>query len=214
MADVFWYGRALENLHGGSGAAEARVQDFLSNTVKIMLVTSTYTPLLDTHEVKTDITNEISGTGYTAGGATLGTKVLAYTAADSWGVARANTTAYALGDVVRPAAGNGHLYRAIVGGTSHSAPPTFPTVSGQTVAEGGGTIIWAEIGRGITVWNSAAPSWPTSTFTTRRGVVYDDTATDKPLLWLVDFGADFSPSAGTFQITWHAALGIAWSAQV
>lgn len=42
-----------------------------TNTWKVMLTTNTYTPDQDTHVGKSDVTNEISGTGYTAGGYTL-----------------------------------------------------------------------------------------------------------------------------------------------
>jgi hypothetical protein len=35
---------------------------------KQQLVTDTYTPNFDTHDQEADITNEVSGTGYTAGG--------------------------------------------------------------------------------------------------------------------------------------------------
>jgi hypothetical protein len=35
-----------------------------------MLVTSTYSPNKDTHDKRDDITNEVTGTGYTAGGVT------------------------------------------------------------------------------------------------------------------------------------------------
>jgi len=44
--------------------------DFDTNTFKAMLVTSSYTPNKDTHDRLDDVTNEVSGTGYTAGGAT------------------------------------------------------------------------------------------------------------------------------------------------
>ncbi len=44
--------------------------DFDTNTFKAMLVTSAYTPNKDTHDKRDDVTNEITGTGYTAGGAT------------------------------------------------------------------------------------------------------------------------------------------------
>lgn len=44
--------------------------DFDSNTFKAMLVTSTYSPNKDTHDKRDDITNEVTGTGYTAGGVT------------------------------------------------------------------------------------------------------------------------------------------------
>lgn len=44
--------------------------DFDSNTFKAILVTSSYTPNKDTHDRRDDVTNEVTGTGYTAGGAT------------------------------------------------------------------------------------------------------------------------------------------------
>lgn len=48
--------------------------DLDTDTIKVMLVTSAYTPNQDTHTKRSDITNEVSGTGYTAGGATLANK--------------------------------------------------------------------------------------------------------------------------------------------
>lgn len=48
--------------------------DLSSDTIKVALVTSTYTPSADNHDFFNDITNEVSGTGYTAGGATLASK--------------------------------------------------------------------------------------------------------------------------------------------
>ena len=44
--------------------------DFDTNTFKAMLVTSSYTANKDTHDKRDDVTNEATGTGYTAGGAT------------------------------------------------------------------------------------------------------------------------------------------------
>ncbi len=40
-----------------------------ADTFKMMLVTSTYTADKDTHLKRSSVTNEVSGTGYTAGGA-------------------------------------------------------------------------------------------------------------------------------------------------
>lgn len=48
-------------------------------TIKVMLCTSTYAPAQDTHENKGDVTNEVTGTGYTAGGATLASKTCTVT---------------------------------------------------------------------------------------------------------------------------------------
>lgn len=42
-----------------------------SDTIKVALVTSSYTPNIDTHVFFSDVTNEVTGTGYVAGGATI-----------------------------------------------------------------------------------------------------------------------------------------------
>ena len=59
-----WYGEGLLNVVKGA-------IDLDTDTFKIMLTTSTYTPNQDTHNFRDDVTNEVSGTGYTTGGATL-----------------------------------------------------------------------------------------------------------------------------------------------
>lgn len=43
------------------------VHDFTTDTYNLMLVTSSYTPTTS-HSSRADVTNEVSGTGYTAGG--------------------------------------------------------------------------------------------------------------------------------------------------
>lgn len=57
--------------------------DFDTDTIKVALCTSTYVPNQDTHAYFSDITNEVVGTGYTAGGATLASKTVTYTAASN-----------------------------------------------------------------------------------------------------------------------------------
>lgn len=52
--------------------------DLDSDTLKLMLTTSSYTPNQDTHQYKSSVTNEVSGTGYTAGGATVGSVSVSY----------------------------------------------------------------------------------------------------------------------------------------
>lgn len=53
--------------------------DWDSDTIKVMLCTSAYTPDQDVHDYKNDVTNEVTGTGYTAGGVTLTNKTITYT---------------------------------------------------------------------------------------------------------------------------------------
>lgn len=72
MADVAkFYGKAFVS-------AFNKEIDFNSDTIKAMLTTSTYTPDQDTHQYKSDVTNEITGTGYTAAGLTLANCTIAY----------------------------------------------------------------------------------------------------------------------------------------
>src|SRR6478736_4602201 len=52
--------------------------DFDTDTFYGMLVTSGYTPDFDTHDFRNDVTNEVSGTSYTAGGAVTTVTVSAY----------------------------------------------------------------------------------------------------------------------------------------
>lgn len=54
--------------------------DWDTDTIKVALVTSSYTPDQDAHDYWDDVSaNEASGTGYTAGGATLASKTVGYT---------------------------------------------------------------------------------------------------------------------------------------
>lgn len=66
----------------GSAIAKAFNKEisWSSDTIKVALCTNAYTPDQDAHDYFNDITNEVSGTGYTAGGATLSGKTATYTA--------------------------------------------------------------------------------------------------------------------------------------
>ena len=48
--------------------------DLENDTIKVALCTSSYTPDIDSHGFFDDITNEVAGTGYTAGGQALAGK--------------------------------------------------------------------------------------------------------------------------------------------
>lgn len=74
MADLI-YNSAIDDMARGA-------IDFDTDTFKIMLVTSSYTPNKDTHDRRDDVTNEISGTGYTTGGAAIACTVTKDTAND------------------------------------------------------------------------------------------------------------------------------------
>lgn len=52
----------------------------------------------------------------------------------------AASTAYSLGDVVRPTTRNGYNYECTTAGTSGASEPTWPTTPGNTVNDG--TAVW------------------------------------------------------------------------
>ena len=56
--------------------------DYDTDTIKVALLTSSYTPDQDAHDYLNDVsTYEVSGTGYTAGGNTLASKTATYDSA-------------------------------------------------------------------------------------------------------------------------------------
>ena len=57
--DSFWHDLARGNV------------DLDTDSFKLMLMTSTYAPSKSGHAKRSDLTNEVSGTGYTAGGAAV-----------------------------------------------------------------------------------------------------------------------------------------------
>lgn len=70
-----WYGNGL--LKAVTGAI-----DFDTDTFKLLLTSSGYTPNQDTHDFRDDVTNEVGASGsYSAGGATLTGGAVTYDAA-------------------------------------------------------------------------------------------------------------------------------------
>lgn len=175
--------------------------DVDSDTIKAMLVTSSYT-YSAAHAYKSSITNEVTGTGYTAGGVTV-TLAQGYVAANSWTVSRANSTAYVAQQIVRPATGNGFVYQALTSGTSGGSVPTYPTTIGGTVTDGG--VTWLCVGTGVVqVTMSGTAAWASSTIIARGVVFYDSSpASDatRPLICFVDLGGDVSSTNAAWTYT-------------
>jgi len=69
--------------------------DLDTDTIKVALVTSSYTPDQDAHDFFDDVTNEVSGTGYTAGGTTLANKSVTADNTDNEGVFDADDITWA-----------------------------------------------------------------------------------------------------------------------
>jgi len=69
--------------------------DLDTDTIKVMLVTSGYTPSQDNDDYIDDVTNEVAGTGYTAGGAELANKSVTQDNVDNEGVFDADDVIWA-----------------------------------------------------------------------------------------------------------------------
>lgn len=179
--------------------------DLDAAAIKGALVSSSYTPSTSHEFFSTSVSaNEISGTGYTAGGQTLANKTVTLELADSFATTWAASTAYAVGDVVRPTAGNGHLYKCVVAGTSAAAEPTWPTIANDQISDN--TVTWIEAGVGFVKWDADDLVWPGATFTSRYLVLYVDgtPGSGDYLLCYNDFGTDESPSNAQFSVVFDS----------
>jgi hypothetical protein len=86
---AYVYGNFMKNVLSG------KVVDWINHPIKVMLCSSAYVPNQDLHQTKADVTGEVTGTGYIAGGAALATKTITYDAAT-------NATILDADDVVWP----------------------------------------------------------------------------------------------------------------
>lgn len=197
-----WYRPALSKILN-------KEADWDTDDLRITLHSASYTPDLDAHDYVNDLTNELGTSGgYTAGGLAVASKAITFTLASAWGVSRAASTAYVVDDIVRPAAANGFLYRAVTSGTTGGSLPTYPTNLGETVVDGG--VTWQNVGKAIIVLGFTNPTWAAATFGPARYAVLSDrtpgTAATQPLLGITDFGTDRTGGGGAFDITMHPNL--------
>lgn len=86
------YGLTSQKMIDNTGVSGTAIK-WLTDTIKVALTTSSYTPNNDTDDFFNDVTNEITGTGYSAGGATLASTTSTYdTASDQIRLDAADTT--------------------------------------------------------------------------------------------------------------------------
>jgi len=122
-----WYGAGLL-------AAVTGTVDLNTDTFKIMLTTSTYTPVKDTHDFRDDVTNEVTGTGYTSGGATLaGVSVTYDSASDQVQISWTDPTWTTSTITARTAV----IYKSRGGASSADELLAYCTESGDIVSTGG-----------------------------------------------------------------------------
>jgi hypothetical protein len=135
-----WYGVPIKNQYDGT-----RVVDFDTDTIKTSLHTSTYTPAQDTDDHWDDATNEITGTGYTGDGVTLGSKTCTYdTSSDQIRLDAADAQWTSSSFTARIAV----VYKD--SGTNSTSPLIIYVDFGgdETVASGTFTIAWDSTGIG------------------------------------------------------------------
>lgn len=68
--------------------------DLDTDNINVLLVTSVYSPNIDTHTKRSDITNEVVGTGYSAGGVALAGKTVVQDNTNDRGVFDANDSTW------------------------------------------------------------------------------------------------------------------------
>ncbi len=103
------------------------------DTIKIALVTSGYTFNPDTHDFFDDITNEVVGSGYTAGGATLGSQTYTLDTTDNESVFDGADVSWATSSITARGA---VIYKST--GTASTSPLIgFIDFSTDRVSDGG-----------------------------------------------------------------------------
>ena len=119
--------------------------DWDSDTIKVALLTNAYTPDQDAHNYLDDVVaNEVSGTGYTAGGNTLANKTNAYNSATNVIVLDADDTTWSSSTIT--------ARYAVVYDATPATNATKPLIgyvdfgSDQSSSNGNFTITWDATG--------------------------------------------------------------------
>jgi hypothetical protein len=111
-----WYGQSFLQ-------AFDKEIDFLADAISVTLHTSSYTPDQDAHDYQNDLTNELgTANGYTAGGATLDSKVNDYTSGT-------NVVKFSAADEVWTATGTLTARTAVVACTTPGTAATNPLMT-------------------------------------------------------------------------------------
>lgn len=176
-----------------------------ADTYKVALFTSS--AALDEDTTAYSSTNEASGTGYTAGGATLsGFNASIQTSTGvSISITRSSQTAtvthtghgFVSGQTVRVSGATQTEYNGTFRITVTDANTYTYTVTGSPATPATGSPVAAYKVATLSFTN---PSWASSTITARYAVIYNSTRSNKSVM-VIDFGSDITSTAGTFTIT-------------
>lgn len=132
------FGRAAELLLEGS-------HDLDGATYNVMLATNAYTPDIDAHDFRNDVTNEVAaGGGYSTGGQALGSVTVTYDAALNRAVFDAADTVWAASTITARYA---IIYRARGGASSADELLLYVDFGADVSSTGGAfTIAWNAAG--------------------------------------------------------------------
>ena len=181
----------------GMGAFMRGEIDWVADDVKIALMDSVFT-FDDAHDFWDDISasDYSSASGYTADGDSLASNAVVETDSSAL-TARANTTAYVVGDIVRTAADSTRVFLCVVAGTSAGSEPGGMATLGslREIVDSG--VTWVNVGRGVTILDADANAWTGLDQTgTDAAVIYMDSTVDStsPLLGYISFGQVETPT--------------------
>ena len=182
--------------------------DWDSHNVRATLHTGAYTPDRVAHGYVADLVGELgTGGGYTAGGLAVAGRSVTTTAANGWAQVWAAATGYTVGELRRPTAGNGFVYRVAAAGVSAAGEPAWPTVLGTSVVDGG--VTWTCAGRAVVSWLASPLQWAGFAAGPFRHLVLSDrsagTAAAQPLIGVLSYGADQTGGGGPFDVVWDPA---------
>ena len=180
------------------------------NTYKAALYTSS--AALDPTTTAYSATNEVSGAGYSAGGATLAG--LSITLGTSTPVACSITRSGAVATVTL----SNHGFYTGQWITIAGASQTDYNVSARITVVDANTFTYAVANAPATpatgspvasykaaVWTFTSPTWAAATITARGMLIYNNTAAGKNAIVVLDFVTDFVSTGGTFLVTLPAA---------
>ncbi len=94
-----------------------------------------------------------------------------------------------------------------------SSPFNANEVSGAGYTSGGAVVTGTALSEsptGTIMWDATDVAWASSTITSARcGLIYNDPGSDQAMC-LINFGADYSTSGGTFTIQWASGGIFTW----
>jgi len=204
MVATRWYPKAF------AYTANGEVDWADETTLKVAVMNDPFA-FNDAHDTWADVaaSDYSSSTGYTAGGEVITTPTV--TEIDSAALdARANTTAYLKGDLVRTASDSGRVFICVTAGTSAGSEPGGMATLASGVNITDGTVVWLNVGSALTAFGGDAVSWTgLDTDPTNAAVIYNDDGANEPLVGYVDFETTLNPTG--IQLT-PPASGYLWIA--